>query len=652
MWFQSLLSALCINSQHQRSLGHSGSGAYGRRKRLTGDYRHHPRRLFLEGLEDRRVFALDAPVLYAAGSDSRAIIAADFNNDSIVDLASVSSANSSISILLGNSNDTFQPASFTPTGVNPSSLAVGDLDGDGNLDLATANVSDVSILRGNGDGTFDLSSSLSVPSEPSSVAMGDFNGDGKLDLGVTSNYSYGGPYYYGAQGIASVLIGNGQGGFSGLQTTSLGTGFYTAATAANLDGIGADELVVANSLFGFATGAIVLRADASETLFVANSLYTGMDATDVAVDDVNSDGFADVVTANGNYGGVSVLLGDGLGGYGTARTFAAGSYPYSLALGDITGDGNVDIVAVDYYAGVNVLYGAGDGAFSLPLPSPAGSFPYSLASGDFNHDGWLDVAVSGLGSGTISVLLNNRNWPTPTPSLSIDNVVVTEGDSGTVAAIFTVTRSGSLAGSTAVNYCTSSGGALPGSDYVSVSNGAMIFNPGEATKTITILVNGDRIDENDQGFFVNLTGATGAVIVDGQGFGNILDDDEAPTMSITSKVSGKEGANNKTTAFVFYVTLSGLSEKEVRVDFATANGTATTAGNDYVATSDTLVFAPGVISKPISVSVRGDKDKELNETFFVNLSSARNATIGLAQGIGEILDDDSSPGQKKQKAKR
>ena len=149
------------------------------------------------------------------------------------------------------------------------------------------------------------------------------------------------------------------------------------------------------------------------------------------------------------------------------------------------------------------------------------------------------------------------------------------------------------------------------------------------------------MDEYDQAFYVNLSGVSpGNSIIDGQGQGMILDNDPPPTITITAKVSAKEG-NSGTTTFNFIVTLSAPSEKEVRVNFATANGTATTADNDYVAKSGTLIFAAGQTSKTISVTVKGDKKKEATETFFVNLSSPTNATIAGAQGIGEILDDDT-----------
>jgi hypothetical protein len=153
-------------------------------------------------------------------------------------------------------------------------------------------------------------------------------------------------------------------------------------------------------------------------------------------------------------------------------------------------------------------------------------------------------------------------------------------------------------------------------------------------------------DEYDQGFYVNLSGASGAVISDGQGLGMILNDDLPPTITITS-VSAKEGRNNNSTLFNFVVTLSAASEKSISVSVATANGTATTADLDYVARSSTLTFAPGVTSQTFSVQVRGDKKSESNETFYVNLSNAFNATITTAQGVGEILDDDTPPGKRK-----
>jgi hypothetical protein len=177
------------------------------------------------------------------------------------------------------------------------------------------------------------------------------------------------------------------------------------------------------------------------------------------------------------------------------------------------------------------------------------------------------------------------------------------------------------------------------SDYVAQS-GRLTFGPGEITKTIKVLVKGDLIDEYDQRFYVNLPAATGANITDGQGVCTIVDNDPPPTMTITARVSGKEG-NKNSTVFTFFVTLSAPSEKEVQVNFATADGTATTADDDYVAKSGTLVFAPGQTSKSIPITVKGDKKKESNETFFLDLfGNSSNSWFTNSRGTGTILNDD------------
>src|SRR5207247_6127246 len=117
------------------------------------------------------------------------------------------------------------------------------------------------------------------------------------------------------------------------------------------------------------------------------------------------------------------------------------------------------------------------------------------------------------------------------------------------------------------------------------------FPPGTVTRTITVAVLSDALDEADETFFVNLSAAVAANIVDGQGAGTIVDDDGAPSLTIAGAIPS-EGDSGSTPA-VFTVRLSAPSGKEVRVDFATADGTAT-AGEDYLANAGTLVFAPGI----------------------------------------------------------
>src|SRR5262249_36510851 len=130
-------------------------------------------------------------------------------------------------------------------------VAVGFFNDDEFLDVVTANLSNVSVLLGKGDGTFQDAQNLSLGTNPLSVAVGDFDNDGNLDLGVTSNSYYfgyyGGTYYFG---YANVLLGDGQGNFSLNSTTSLNTGFPVAAAAGDVDGDGKDDLATANDDFG------------------------------------------------------------------------------------------------------------------------------------------------------------------------------------------------------------------------------------------------------------------------------------------------------------------------------------------------------------------------------------------------------------------
>jgi hypothetical protein len=224
------------------------------------------------------------------------------------------------------------------------------------------------------------------------------------------------------------------------------------------------------------------------------------------------------------------------------------------------------------------------------------------------------------------------------PSISINDVSTAEGNTETTNAVFTVILSSPSGRSVTVNFSTADGTATAGTDYVA-SSGTLTFNPGETTKTITVLVNGDTVIEADKTFFVNLSNPFDATIADGQGQNTILNDDiPLPAISIND-VTVPEG-NSGTTTGVFTVSLSRASSQVVTASYSTADGSAT-AGSDYVSTSGTVTFNPGETSKTITVTTIGDTVVEGNESFFINLTSATNATIADGQGIGTIVDDDS-----------
>ena len=211
-----------------------------------------------------------------------------------------------------------------------------------------------------------------------------------------------------------------------------------------------------------------------------------------------------------------------------------------------------------------------------------------------------------------------------------------EGDGSPVNVVFTVSLGAPSGQTVTVNYGTADGTAVAGVDYVA-AGGALTFPPGTVTQTATVSVLGDLLDEADETFFVNLTNAANATVVDGQGLGTIQDNEPRPSLSIDD-VSDGEGDGGLLN-LDFTVTLSVASGQVVTVGFATANGTAT-AGSDYVATAGTLTFPAGTTTQTVSVPVSGDTTVEPNEDFFVNLQNPVNATIADGQGHGIILNDD------------
>jgi outer membrane protein assembly factor BamB len=193
-----------------------------------------------------------------------------------------------------------------------------------------------------------------------------------------------------------------------------------------------------------------------------------------------------------------------------------------------------------------------------------------------------------------------------------------------------------------VDYASADGTALAGVDYTAVS-GRLGFAAGTRSgtvQTVRVSLVNDALDELDETFRLHLSNPAGAVLGLREHTVTILDDDPPPEVSVDD-VSLAEGDARRVNA-LFTVSLSPPSGLEVRVDYATADGTAQ-APSDYGARAGTLLFAPGTISHTVAVPVVGDTRYELDETFRVILSNPVNATLSDAEGIGRILNDDPQP---------
>src|SRR5262249_50023149 len=146
-----------------------------------------------------------------------------------------------------------------------------------------------------------------------------------------------------------------------------------------------------------------------------------------------------------------------------------------------------------------------------------GSYPVGVVAADFTGDGWPDAVTANRDGNNASVLINDHAWPpADAPTVSINDVTVTEGNTGAVSATFTLTLSAAYGQPVTVYYTTADGSATAGSDYTAWS-GAVTIPGGQTTWTFTVAVLGDRLPEPTEAFAVNLTGATNGFIGDGQG---------------------------------------------------------------------------------------------------------------------------------------
>ncbi len=294
---------------------------------------------------------------------------------------------------------------------------------------------------------------------------------------------------------------------------------------------------------------------------------------------------------------------------------------------------------------------------SLPAPAIGGTWNGGLGAptlANVDADADLEVIVGTTASGVVAYDLPGSSnarvlWGTgrggyrrtggvEQPSLTIDDVSVAEGNAGTTNAVFNARLSAASGQAVTVAFATANGTAAAGIDYTSTS-GIATFPPGSTTQPVTVPVAGDLLDEANETFFVNLSGASGAVVTDGQGLGTIIDDDPAPSIVINDALV-PEG-DSGTTLAPFTLSLSAPSGQTVSVGYATADGTAS-AGTDYVGLSATAVFPPGSTTSPLAVTVNGDRVFEPDETFSVNLASPQNATIADGQGVGTIGNDDNA----------
>jgi hypothetical protein len=516
------------------------------------------------------------------------------------------------------------------------------------------------------------------------LAAGDIDKDGDVDLVLSGNEPVPGvPNKYGMY----FLVNDGLGHFSAgpvvpFDTATPSLGFFAWPALADLDGDGDADL-----LFGRArdphvsvvrndNGTFVWQRDievfpgtydpSQDVLHVDLGVgTTGLEGvTDLQTADFDGDGIVDFVAFAGGrldnnpYPVATMAMQRvvrGLGGLdfqplGNVSDLAqTGGALYQQVL-SLNGDNAPDVFARQQGAWASQLQfkqlrNLGDGRFRFEnmLAFPANDpLPDATHLADMNRDGRPDVLATyhnGPDPASRAVLINAmpEQMSRPLQSLSIGDVSLGEGNSGTKQAQFAVTLSSPALVPVSFDAYTAPGTATAGVDYQSNAVVGQVIPAGATSGNFAVTINGDVAFEASENFSANLANAPDASIADGLGVGTILNDDQR-ALSIND-ASVTEGASG-TRTMTFTVSLSHASGATVYFHAATANGTAT-GGSDFVARAATLLSIPaGQLSRTFAVTINGDTAIEPSETLAVNLSAATGATILDGQGVGTIVNDD------------
>lgn len=334
--------------------------------------------------------------IYPAGRDARAVAVGDLDGDGKPDLATANHHSDSVSVLLNAGRGSFRTRRDYLVAAGPLSVAVADLNADGKLDVLTASASAaaVSVLLNKGNGTFEPRRNYPTGDEPFDVAVGDLDGDGDPDL-VTANYDF--------PGHVSVLLNNGDGSFADNRDFVTGDA-PESIVVGDLNGDGSQDVATAGSAV-----SILLNAGGG-ILRSPHDISTGANLSSIGVGDLNGDGKPDLATASYESGSIFVLLNRGGGRFGT-RAYRTVREPQSVAIGDLNGDRRVDIAVVSDEAIVSVLGNRGDGTLdagreylsSRPSPLAQGA---SIGIADVSSDGRSDIVTANEITNSVSVLLN------------------------------------------------------------------------------------------------------------------------------------------------------------------------------------------------------------------------------------------------------
>ena len=338
---------------------------------------------------------IDSGLTWVDGSGTESMVTADFNNDGIPDIATADpgAATDTASIMLGDGAGNLISMGTMGTGSHPDIVVAGDFNGDGNADIAVATDMGIEFFMGAGDGTFSAGATINI--NATAMATGDFNGDGKDDMLAsdgTKVYSY---------------LRNASGGFT-LSATITSGGVIAAA---DINGDNKLDLITT----GYSgTNLSVFSGNGSGGFSLLNSTAEGFAPTWIVSGDFNRDGRTDIAVSGSNK--IVTYLGNGTGSFAASSTVSAAGVSH-IKTADLTGDGNLDLLAVLTVVGVALLRGDGQGAFSSSTAYTNAGLNDVVAA-DFNSDGVVDFVANE--SDILNIELADTAESASTPYLNLN----------------------------------------------------------------------------------------------------------------------------------------------------------------------------------------------------------------------------------------
>ncbi len=641
-------------------------------------------------------------------SESRGVALGDFDGDGDLDafVANLSDLNGNRTDKVwlndgsGNFTDSGQP--FGNSG--SYNVALGDLDGDGNLDAFVSSTGANLVWLGDGRGNFSDSGQRLGDSGSTTVSLGDLDNDGDLDAFISNIY----PGTYPHFRPNTVWFNNGDGIFTD-SGQRLGASYSMCVDLGDVDGDGDLDAFVSN---GFYQSNSVWLNDGAGYFMRANQVLGDTDSAWVDLGDVDGDGDLDALVANAlARAGGRLWLNEGQGLFVNSQRLGS-TGGFVAVFGDLDDDGDLDafvenegtsnriwknenqvnleisknvistntappdapvtytLVYTNYGPSLatnvlitdiiplsltNISYTAGGATIT-----PTGSVSYVWQVADLLPGEGGVITVSGVMSSSLPDGASFTNTAVIT-SVVIERDAVNNRTQAVVTVrwprvgfssnVYSVTEDAGIATITvlldaaphkrvSVQYRTADNVALAGSDYISRS-GVLTFTPGITLQSFTVPIVNDALDEYDEPLLLYLSNAQGVILsTPTTATLSIVDNDPPPVVNFSKLIYS---VSEDAGAATITVTLDSVSSLTASVGYSTGDDTAF-AGSDYISRSGVLTFTPGITLQSFTLSITNDLVAEGNESLTLTLRYPDNATLGVANTAALIISDDDAAG--------